>query len=157
MSGGDALMTHGMCKRYGREPALDGVSLRVPEGSVYVLVGANGAGKSTALKILMNLERADEGCAEICGLDSVRQGPKARAQVGYVPEHPDHGYRWMTCRGLLNLAAAYYPTWDCPYADRLSANFGLKLDRKVGTDQTSSGSMPMRSLTATRNFCFQPR
>ena len=88
MSGGDAVATHGMSKRYGRETALDGVNLRVPEGAVYVLVGANGAGKSTTLKVLMNLERADAGTAEIHGLDTVRRGPEARAQVGYVPGAP---------------------------------------------------------------------
>jgi ABC-2 type transport system ATP-binding protein len=100
---------------------------------VYVLVGANGAGKSTTLKVLMNLERADAGTAEIHGLDTVRRGPEARAQVGYLPERPDHGYRWMTCRGLLKHVAAYYPTWEHPYAGRLSLAFGLRLDRKVAT------------------------
>jgi ABC-2 type transport system ATP-binding protein len=53
--------------------------------------------------------------------------------VGYVPERPDHGYGWMTCRSLLKHVAAYYPTWDHPYADRLSLAFGLRLDRKVAT------------------------
>ena len=133
MSGGDAVTTHGITKRYGRETALDGVSLRVPEGAVYVLVGANGAGKSTTLKVLMNLERADAGTAEIHGLDTVRRGPEARAQLGYVPERPEHGYRWMTCRNLLKHAAAYYPTWDHPYADRLSLAFSLRLDRRIAT------------------------
>ena len=133
MSGGDAVTTHGISKRYGRKTALDGVNLRVPERAVYVLVGANGAGKSTALKVLMNLERADHGTAEIHGLDTVRRGPEARAQVGYVPERPGHPYRWMTCRGLLQHVAAYYPAWDHPYADRLSLAFGLRLDREVST------------------------
>jgi ABC-2 type transport system ATP-binding protein len=133
MSGGDAVTTHGILKRYGRETALDDVNLRVPEGAVYVLVGANGAGKSTTLKVLMNLERADAGTAEIHGLDTVRRGPEARAQVGYVPERPEHGYRWMTCCGLLKHVAAYYPTWDHPSADRLSLAFGLRLERLVAT------------------------
>jgi ABC-2 type transport system ATP-binding protein len=133
MSGGDAVTTHGISKRYGRETALDGVNLRVPEGAVYVLAGANGAGKSTALKVLMNLERADEGTAEIHGLDTVRRGPEARAQVGYVPERPGHDYRWMKCRSLLEHVAAYYPAWDHPYADRLILAFGLRLDRQVST------------------------
>jgi ABC-type multidrug transport system ATPase subunit len=73
---GEAVTTHGITKRYGQETALDGVSLRVPEGAVYVLVGANGAGKSTTLKVLMNLERADSGTAEIPGHSSPRsRGP----------------------------------------------------------------------------------
>jgi ABC-2 type transport system ATP-binding protein len=129
----DAVATCGMAKRYGRETALDGVNLRVPDGAVYVLAGANGAGKSTTLKVLMNLERADTGTAEILGLDTVLRGPEARAQVGYVPERPEHGYGWMTCGALLEHVAAYYPAWDHAYADRLSLAFSLRLDRKVGT------------------------
>jgi ABC-2 type transport system ATP-binding protein len=136
---GEAVTTHGITKRYGQETALDGVSLRVPEGAVYVLVGANGAGKSTTLKVLMNLERADSGTAEIHGLDTVLRGPEARAQVGYVPERPDHDYRWMTCGSLLKHVAAYYPAWDQPYADRLSSAFGLRLDRKVATLSKGEG------------------
>src|SRR6185503_10346892 len=88
----DVVVTHGLSKRYAEQTALDAVELRVPDGAVYVLVGVNGAGKSTALKVLMNLETADSGTAEIFGLDTVARGPEARAQVGYVPERHDQGY-----------------------------------------------------------------
>lgn len=133
MTGATAVATYELSKRYRHDTALDAVNLRVPEGAVYVLAGANGAGKSTAMKVLMNLERADTGTAEILGRDTVRRGPEARAQVGYVPERPDHPYRWMSCRALLSHVAAYYPSWDPAYADRLSLEFRLHLDRKVGT------------------------
>ncbi len=133
MTGVATIATTGLSKRYGRDTALEDVNLHVPEGAVYVLVGANGAGKSTTLKVLMNLERADAGSAEILGLDTVRDGPEARAQVGYVPERPDHGYRWMTCAALLEHAAAYYPAWDRAYADRLIDVYGLQRRRTVGT------------------------
>lgn len=133
MTGGDAVATHALSKRYGSELALDDVNVRVPDGAVYVLVGANGAGKSTTLKVLMNLERADAGTAEILGLDSVRRGPEARAQVGYVPERQEHAYRWMTCGALLEHVAAYYPAWDQVYADRLCLAFELRPHRKVAT------------------------
>ena len=135
----DAVATHGLSKRYGRKTALDRVDLRVPDGAVYVLVGANGAGKSTTLRSLMNLERPDAGTAEILGLDTVRRGPEARAQVGYVPERHDHGYGWMTCRRLLQHVAAYYPAWDPAYAEHLSRAFDLRLQRKVGTLSKGEG------------------
>lgn len=128
-----AVATRGLSRRYGGETALDGVDLRVPEGAVYVLVGPNGAGKSTTLKVLMNLERPDAGTAEVLGMDTVRHGPEVRAQIGYVPERHDHGYRWMTCGRLLRHAAAYYPAWDPAYADHLGRAFGLRPDRRVGT------------------------
>ena len=90
-----AVFTHGLTKRYGRDVALDSVDLRVPDGAVYVLLGANGAGKSTALKLLMNLEPADRGTAAVFGLDAAHNGPTVRAQTGYVPERHDVGYPWM--------------------------------------------------------------
>src|SRR5688572_17308306 len=107
-----AVSTSGLTKRYGRDVALDGVDLRVPSGAVYALLGANGAGKSTALKLLLNVERPDSGRAEVFGLDAARHGPAVRAQTGYVPERHDAGYPWMTCGRLLRHVAGYYPTWD---------------------------------------------
>jgi ABC-2 type transport system ATP-binding protein len=136
-AGAFAVATHGLSKRYGARMALDGVDFRVPDGAVYVLVGANGAGKSTTFKVLMNLERADAGTAQVFGMDTVRSGPLVRAQVGYVPEHQGHGYGWMTCGRLLAHAAAYYPAWDHAYADHLVRALGLRLDR--GTETLSKG------------------
>ena len=132
-TGDHAVSTHGLTLRYGRETALAGVDLRVPDGAVYVLVGANGAGKSTTFKVLMNLERPDEGRAEVFGLDTGRDGPRVRAQVGYVPEHHGHGYRWMTCGRLLQHAAAFYPAWDAGYAGHLGRALGLRPQKRLGT------------------------
>jgi ABC-2 type transport system ATP-binding protein len=131
MSGDAAVATRALSKRYGRDTALDDVNVRVPDGAVYVLAGANGAGKSTTLKVLMNLERADAGTAEILGLDTVRRGPEARAQVGYVPERADSMYRWIAPAALLQHAAAYYPAWDHDYAARLCITFDFKPKRKI--------------------------
>ncbi len=128
-----AVATHELSKRYGRIVALEGVELRVPVGAVYVLVGANGAGKSSALRVLMNLERPTTGSAEILGFDTSRSGPQARAQVGYVPETRDDGYSWMTCAQVLQHAARYYPAWDAAYAAHLVSAFGLQVERKVST------------------------
>ena len=133
MSGADAVRTEALSKRYRRDTALRAVSLRVPEAAIYVLAGANGAGKSTVMKVLMNLERADAGTAEVLGMDSVRCGPQARAQMGYVPEDARHPYGWMSCSQLLAHIAAYHRSWDVSYADRLRRAFELHPDRKVGT------------------------
>jgi ABC-2 type transport system ATP-binding protein len=133
-AGGDdfAVVTHGLSKRYGREPALDSVDLRVPDGAVYVLVGGNGAGKSTLFKVLMNLERPDAGNASVFGLDTGRDGPEVRARVGYVPERQDAPYRSMTCARLLRHAATFYPEWDHAYADHLVRALAVQPERRVG-------------------------
>ena len=128
-----AVATHGLSMRYGRETALAGVDLRVPEGAVYVLIGANGAGKSTAMKVLLDIERPDGGRAEVFGLDTVANGPQVRAQVGYIPESHEDDYRWMTCGRLMQHAAAHYPAWDHAYAGHLTAVLGVRPERKIGT------------------------
>jgi ABC-2 type transport system ATP-binding protein len=127
-----AVQTTNLSKSYDNQSALDRVDLRVPEGSVYVMVGANGAGKSTTFKILMNLERPDSGNASVFGLDTGANGPEVRAHIGYVPEHYDAGYRWMTSARLLQHAEAFYPSWDSAYADRLVKSLDIRMDRKTG-------------------------
>ena len=134
-----AVTTTNLTKSYDHQLALDRVDLRVPEGAVYVLVGANGAGKSTTFKILMNLERPDSGSAAVFGLDTGSDGPRARAQIGYVPEQHDPPYRWMTCARLLQHVAAYYPSWDSKYADHLAKSFDIRMRRKIGSLSKGEG------------------
>jgi ABC-2 type transport system ATP-binding protein len=126
-----AVSTTRLSKRYGHELALESVDLRIPEGSVYALLGTNGSGKSTALKVLLNLETPDSGSAAVFGFDTVRAGPTVRAQIGYVPERHDAGYRWMTCRRFLEHLAKYYPTWDTKYVAHLTTALELRVDRKI--------------------------
>jgi ABC-2 type transport system ATP-binding protein len=128
-----AVTTHGLSVRYGKQTALDAVDLRVPEGAVYVLIGANGAGKSSAMKVLLNLERPYAGRAEVFGLDTAADGPRVRAQVGYMPEAHDQPYPWLTCGRLVQHVATHYPAWDHAYAARLIELLGVPLQRKVGT------------------------
>ena len=132
-AGDFAVSSHALSRRYGKRMALHSVDLRVPEGSVYVLVGANGAGKSTTFRILMNMERPSAGSASVFGLDTGAQGGQARAQIGYVPERHDHGYGWMTCARLLRHVAAYHPTWDAAYAERLCTALAIQPERKTRT------------------------
>lgn len=127
-----AVATYGLSKRYD-EIALDGIDLRVPDGAVYVLVGENGAGKSTTLRVLMNLVRPDAGTAEVFGMDTGHRGADVRANVGYVPDSRDHSYAGMTCDRLFQHVAILRPAWDGAYASHLSRAFDLRADRRVGT------------------------
>jgi ABC-2 type transport system ATP-binding protein len=76
----------GLTKRYPRVVALDGLDLSVGDG-VTGLIGANGTGKSTFIKILLGLLPATSGDARVLGYDVVSQGAKIRGSVGYMPEH----------------------------------------------------------------------
>jgi ABC-2 type transport system ATP-binding protein len=73
-------------KSFGSTQAVDGVSLEIPAGEIYGLVGADGAGKTTTMRLLVGALKADSGQAEICGYDIERQTEQARAQFGYLSQ-----------------------------------------------------------------------
>lgn len=127
-----AVATRSLVKRFGRTTALAGVDLAVPEGSVYVLVGRNGVGKTTTINVLLDLVVADSGTAEVLGLDTRAEGARVRAQVGYVPERHDVGYGWLRVGALMRYHAAYYPAWNAAYADELSRLFDIRPEAKFG-------------------------
>jgi ABC-2 type transport system ATP-binding protein len=76
------IRTEGLVKRYGKVVALDGLDLAVPQGTVLGLLGPNGAGKTTAVRILTTLLDADEGLAEVAGLDVRKDPHKVRERIG---------------------------------------------------------------------------
>ncbi len=127
-----AVETLGLAKRFGRRVALSGLDLRVPRGSVYVLVGPNGSGKTTTLRVLLDLVRADGGVATVLGHDTVASGPRVRSLAGYVPERQDAGYGWMKVQDLLAHHASYRPTWDVAYARQLMERLEVRDHTKFG-------------------------
>ena len=117
-------------KRYRGQLALDDVSLEVPPGVVVALLGENGAGKTTALRILLGLVEADAGEAEVLQLDSRTQGEEIRRRVGYVSERPTL-YEWMTITEIGWFAAGFYPSGYLAKYRELVQQFKLPEDRKV--------------------------
>jgi ABC-2 type transport system ATP-binding protein len=92
----------GLTKRYGRTMALDGLDLEVRRGEVFALLGANGAGKTTAVKVLLGLTAASGGQARVLGLPL--GDPQARRRVGYLPELFRY-QGWLDGREVLRLHA----------------------------------------------------
>lgn len=73
-------------KSFGNTHAVDGVSLEIAAGEIYGLVGADGAGKTTTMRLLVGALKADSGQAEICGYDIEKQTEQARSQFGYLSQ-----------------------------------------------------------------------
>lgn len=73
--------------RYGSHRVLDGLSLRVPGGSITALLGGNGAGKSTTLSALLGFVRADSGTISVCSVDPGSDPDAARRRIAYLPEN----------------------------------------------------------------------
>jgi ABC-2 type transport system ATP-binding protein len=76
----------GLVKRFGRARALDGLDLHVPAGAIYGLIGENGAGKTSTLRILATLSLPDAGTAEVAGADVLSRPDDVRRRVGYMPD-----------------------------------------------------------------------
>jgi len=148
----EILTTHELCKRYRKHLALDKLSMSVPEGSVYALLGANGAGKTTALKLMMNLHPPTAGSAKVLGIDSRELQGRHFEQIGYVSENQSQP-GWMTLGYLLKYLKPFYPTWDDERAQELVAQFRLPLDRPI---KKFSRGMQMKAAL-TSSLAYNPK
>lgn len=110
--------------------ALSGLDLAVPRGAVYGLIGRNGAGKSTCLRLLMGLLRPDRGRAQVFGQDLKNAPRELRQRVAYVSQEQQLPW-WMTARELTHYYAQLYDGWDQTHADRLLGTFDLAADRPL--------------------------
>ncbi|MGW0366613.1 ATP-binding cassette domain-containing protein [Streptomyces sp. NPDC002990] len=86
-SAGHAIETAGLVKVFGETRAVDGVDLRVPEGTVYGVLGPNGAGKTTVVKMLATLLRPDGGEARVFGKDVTREPDAVRSRISLTGQY----------------------------------------------------------------------
>lgn len=126
----DAIATHNLTKRYGPHAALQNLNFCVPTGRLFGFLGPNGAGKTTAIRLLLGLLRATAGRAEVLGHDAWREGPKLRAEVGYLPGDVRF-YDWMTGRATLAFFDAARGSRAGPELPRLVERLDLDLDKRV--------------------------
>jgi ABC-2 type transport system ATP-binding protein len=102
--------------RYGRVTALDRVSLRVARGTVYALLGRNGAGKSSLIRSLLGQQKPSGGRIRLHGLEPWAQRRRAMEHTGVVPEDPDAPPA-MTVKRIAAFCARLYPSWDASAVD----------------------------------------
>jgi ABC-2 type transport system ATP-binding protein len=113
-----------LTRRFGATTALDSVSVSMPRGAVYGLVGANGAGKTTLIKHLLGLLRAESGSVRVFDKDPVADPVGVLSRIGYLSEENDLP-DWMRVDELVRYSRAFYPTWDDAYAEELRRAFAL--------------------------------
>jgi ABC-2 type transport system ATP-binding protein len=126
----DAIRTHRLTKHYGGRKVVDNLDLHVPRGSVYGLLGRNGAGKSTTLKMITGMVRPDHGRVELLGEDGDTLSPEKRSRIAYLAEgHPL--YTWMTIREAVAFTMPFYPGADRTLVDQILDHFGLSPKTKI--------------------------
>ena len=118
-------------KAFGRHEALRGLSLAVPEGSAYALIGANGAGKTTAIKTLMNIIQPTRGSTRVLGVDSRRLAVPQLRQIGYVSENQDMPMR-LSVGQYIDYLRPFYPAWDQDLERSILEQLCLPLERRIG-------------------------
>jgi ABC-2 type transport system ATP-binding protein len=127
----DAIRTYRLTKHYGGRRVVDNLDLRVPRGTVYGLLGRNGAGKSTTLKMITGMVQPDHGRVELLGGNIETLSAEVRGRIAYLAEgHPL--YTWMTVREAVAFTMAYYPAADRAVVDGILEHFGLSPKAKIG-------------------------
>ncbi len=124
--------------RPGKGFAIEGLSLSVPEGSIYGFLGPNGAGKTTTIRLMLGLERPAAGRIEVLGSVIPGAATAALARIGYVPERP-HLHPFLTVRQSIEFHAAFHPRFDHRWAAELQDEFGLAPNQLL--NRLSKGEM----------------
>lgn len=122
----------GVHKSYGPLKVLTGLSLQVNRGEVYGFLGRNGAGKSTAIRLMMGISSLSSGDIRLFGKSVKGNVSKLRQRIGYVAQE-QHFYPWMTPRMLGRFVSGFYPRWDHQRYQSLLHVFELPAKRKIGT------------------------
>jgi ABC-2 type transport system ATP-binding protein len=130
MSENHVVKIRGLTRRFWRKIALADITLDIPRGVVFGLVGENGAGKTTLIKHLLGLLKAQEGTVSVFGLNPVDDPVGVLGRIGYLSESremPD----WMRIGQFMSYSQAFYPKWDTAYAEELREMFELAKEQRI--------------------------
>ena len=129
--------------RYGRKTAVDRVTLEIPAGSVYALLGRNGAGKSSLVRAILGQLHPDGGSVQLFGTDAWSGRAKLMDRIGVVSEEADAPAE-MRVRDLGTFCASLYSRWGQDAFDTRLARFGISTKTKFG--ELSKGQKKQVSL-----------
>ena len=120
-----------LTKKFEDLTAVSHISCRIPEGCIYGMVGSNGAGKSTFLRLISGIYRPDEGTAELDG-EPIYENPGRKSRIAFVADEP----YFLPGAGLKRMAQLYdslYPRFDWKRFDYLVTSFGLHPKKSIAT------------------------
>ena len=138
------LETKNLTKYYGKVAALDHLNLQVRRGCIYGLLGRNGAGKTTAIKLMLGLLKPTAGSSRLLGCDSAALTSRIRQRIGYVTEG-HRLFRWMKIGELEKFQRAFSPgQWDEKSFNDMLDYFELSKKQKI--KRLSNGQRAQVSL-----------
>ncbi len=128
--GDSPIVMENLVKYYDGRCVLNGIDLAVPRGCIYGLLGRNGGGKTTIIRILLGLEPATRGRTMLLGQDSAQLTAQTRSRIGYVAEGHNLIQNYKV-RRLIGLCKGLAVQWNEEFFGHLMETFRLPLDRKV--------------------------
>ena len=117
-------------KSFRKNRVLRGTSFQVETGSTFAFLGRNGAGKTTAIRMLLGLLNRDDGMIRVLGIDPQVDPIGVRSRVGYLAEDQTM-YGWMRCEEILRFMAPFYDTWDHQLALQYAREFEVPLQTRI--------------------------
>ena len=132
MTGVSVIRVDSLTVRYGRNIAVDSASLDIPQGSVYALLGRNGAGKSSLVRCVVGQQKPQSGRVDLFGEDVWTHREKLMERVGVVPEESDAPPE-MNVGDVVAFCAALYSRWNEAAVRERLKRFALRPDMKFGT------------------------
>ncbi len=131
------LQTQGLRRSFGSRVVIDDLSLNVPTGKVYGFLGRNGSGKTTTIRCLLGILKANLGTITYDGTTVRQTTTQMKRGIGYVSQQ-QHFYDWMSCDRIGRFVGAFYPDWDHQEYHRLLDT--LKVERKQRVGELSGGT-----------------
>ena len=136
-------------KYYGDVCSLDEVTLQIPDGSIFGLIGSNGSGKSTLLRAMSGIFAVEEGRILFDGCN-IWENTEQKAKLVYLSDEP-YFLQHSSIEDMRNLFRSLYPTFDSVKFDKLLNLFGLPLRRKINT--FSKGMQKQTSVLLGLSVC----
>ncbi|MBZ5576280.1 MAG: ABC transporter ATP-binding protein [Acidobacteriia bacterium] len=143
--------TSQLTKSFKGHPALRGLDLRVPVGSIFGFLGRNGAGKTTTIKTLMGLLRSDSGSALVFGISvqDEKRSVDIRRRIGFVTEDKEL-YPYMTVEQIIRFTRPFFPKWRDDLERRYLRMFELPPAKKIPDLSKGTRSKLMLLLAIAR-------
>jgi ABC-2 type transport system ATP-binding protein len=140
----------GLTKKFGGLFAVRDLDLKMPPGEIYGLIGPNGSGKTTTIKMIAGLYRPTRGSVSVAGHDALKTPYRAKAEIGYVPDEPA-GYDLLTGREFLEFVGEAFRVDRKLRDERIScllARFKLEETANGAFGRSSRGTRQKLSIIA---------
>ncbi|HEY1685493.1 MAG TPA: ABC transporter ATP-binding protein [Tepidisphaeraceae bacterium] len=119
-----------LSRKFSTKLAVNDLSLQIPRGSVFGFIGLNGAGKTTAIRMMVGLLKPTAGNIVVAGCEIPKERDAMKSRVGYVPDRPTV-YSWMRVGEAIDFCRTFYPRWDDARIAQLVKMFDLDLRQRV--------------------------